>query len=121
MTEVENIDLPLDLNAPSDDEKVKLMTAEFEILKQERTKLKRRLSRLKHEMWGMKFTPDKAKNINEIMMTAHKLIKNPNMLGAFSSVEGIKDEISKIQFANKSIDQVSAMIEEHTISNKASG
>jgi hypothetical protein len=43
------------------------------------------------------------------------------MLGAFSGVEGIKDEISKIQFANKSIDQVSAMIEEHTSSNKESG
>jgi hypothetical protein len=121
LTEVENVDLPLELNTPSDDEKVKLMTAEFEILEQERTKLKRRLSRLKHEMWGMKFTPDKAKNINEIMMAAHKLIKNPDMLGAFSGVEGIKDEISKIQFANKSIDQVSAMIEEHTSSNKESG
>lgn len=121
LAEVENIDLPVTLNAPSDDEKVKLMTAEFEVLEQERKKLKRRLSRLKHEMWGLKFTPEKAKKMNELMMTAHKLIKNPDMLGAFSSVEGIQDEIAKIQFANKSIDQVNTMIEEHRSTNKVSG
>ncbi len=120
LAELENIASPSQLNAPSDDEKVKLMTAKFEVLEQERKNLKRRLSRLKHEMWGLKFSPEKAKKMNEIMMTAHKLIKNPNMLGAFSSVEGIEDEIAKIQFANKSIDQVSTMIEEHTSSSKAS-
>lgn len=118
LAEVENIDSSLQLNAPSDDEKVKLMTAEFEDLEQERKKLKRRLSRLKHEMWGLKFTPEKAKKMNEIMMAAHKLIKNPDMLGAFSSVEEIQDEFAKIQFADKSIDQVSTMIEEHVNNDK---
>jgi hypothetical protein len=101
------------LNPPSDDEKVKLMTAEYEILDKERKSLKRRLSRLKHEMWGLKFAPDKAKKISEIMLGSHKLIRNPDMLGAFSSVKGIQDEIAKIKFAGKSVEQVSEMIEEN--------
>ena len=109
------------LNTPSDDEKVKLMTAEYEILDKERKILKRRLSRLKHDMWGLQFVPEDAKIISEIMLNAHKLIRNPYMLGAFSNVEGIQNELAKIKFAEKSIDQVRAMIDKNKISSKESG
>ncbi len=103
--------LSSDLNAASDDEKIKLMTAEYEILEKERKNLKRRLSRLKHDMWGQKFAPETAKKMSEIMLNSHKLIKNPDMLGAFSSVKGIQDEIAKIKFAETSIEEVSQLIE----------
>ena len=109
------------LNTPSDDEKVKLMTAEYEILDKERKILKRRLSRLKHDMWGLKFVQEDAKKMSEIMLNAHKLIRNPYMLGAFSNVEGIQNEIAKIKFAEKSIDQVRVMIDKNKISSKESG
>ena len=105
--------LSADLNAPSDDEKIKLMTAEYEILEKERKNLKRRLSRLKHDMWGQKFAPETAKKMSEIMLSSHKLIKNPDMLGAFASVKEIQDEIVKIKFAESSIEQVSEFIEEN--------
>ncbi len=111
--------LTTDLNVPSDDEKIKLMTAEYEILEKERKNLKRRLSRLKHDMWGQKFAPETAKKMSEIMLNSHKLIKNPDMLGAFSSVKGIQDEITKIKFAQSSIEEVSELIEENKKSNKA--
>ncbi|MCZ6804647.1 MAG: hypothetical protein O7D86_12145 [Proteobacteria bacterium] len=111
----------MDLNAPSDDEKIKLMTAEYEILKKTRKKLKSRLARLKHDMWGLKFFPEKAKEMNGILMNAHKLIKNPDMLGAFSNVKGIQDEIAKVNFAKKSLEQVNAMIKENNKSSKDSG
>ena len=111
----------LDLNAPSDDEKIKLMTAEYEILNKARKKLKSRLARLKHDMWGLKFVPEKVKQINKILLNAHKLFKNPDMLGAFSNVEGIRDEIAKVNFAEKSLDQVNAMIEENNKNSKESG
>lgn len=111
--------LSSDLNTPSDDEKIKLMTAEYEILEKERKKLKRRLSRLKHDMWGQKFAPETAKKMSEIMLNSHKLIKNPDMLGAFSSVKGIQDEIAKIKFAESAIEQVSELIEENKKSSEA--
>jgi hypothetical protein len=110
----------LKLNAPSDDEKVKQMTAEYETLEKERKILKRHLARLKHDMWGLKFDPEKAKQISNIMLYAHKLIKNPDMLGAFSNAEGIKDEVAKVKFAEKSLEQVNAMIEENKKSSKES-
>lgn len=111
--------LSSNLNAPSDDEKIKLMTAEYEILEKERKNLKRRLSRLKHDMWGLKFAPETAKKMSEIMLNSHKLIKNPDMLGAFSSVKGIQDEIAKIKFAESSIEVVSELIEENKKSSVA--
>lgn len=117
---VEEASSSLALNTPSDDEKVKQMTAEYQTLEKERKNLKRRLARLKHEMWGLKFAPEDAKQMSEIMLNGYKLIKNPDMLGAFSSVKGIQDEIAKIKFAEKSLEQIDRMISEKTKSSKAS-
>ena len=114
-----NVILSADLNAPSDDEKIKLMTTEYEVLEKERKNLKRRLSRIKHDMWGQKFEPETAKKMSDIMLKSHKLIKNPDMLGAFSSVKGIQDEIAKIKFSQSSIEQVSELIEENKKSSEA--
>jgi hypothetical protein len=58
--------------------------------------------------------------MSEIMLNSHKLIKNPDMLGAFSSVKGIQDEIAKVKFAQSSIEQVSVTIEENKKSTAAS-
>jgi len=112
-SKIQDNSLSLDLKIPSDDEKIKLMTAEYEILKKARNKLRRRLARLKHDMWGLKFAPEKAKQMNEILLIAHKLIKNPDLLGAFSNVEGIRDEIAKVKFSEKTLDQVNNMIDEN--------
>ena len=113
--------LTQDLNIPSDDEKIKLMTAEYEILKKARNELRRHLARLKHDMWGLRFVPEKAKQMNEILLNAHKLIKNPGMLGAFSKVEEIRDEITKVKVAEKTLDQMNIMIEENKNSNNKPG
>lgn len=99
------------LNTPADDLKSEQMAAEYKVLEKARSKLKQQLARLKHELWGLKFPSDQAKEMNEIMLNAHKLLKNPNLLGAFSDVQGIKDELDKINFANKALEDVKTMIE----------
>ena len=63
-------------------------------------------------MWGLEFDKAKAKDISEILINAHKFIKNPDMLGAFSDITEIRDETLKIKFANKSLDQISEIIEQ---------
>ena len=106
--------LPLDENLPGDELRTQLMKAEYDKLAKARTNLKRRLGRLKHELWGLKFSAVEAKEINGIMMGAHKLIKNPSMLGAFSNVDGIENEFAKVMFADRSLDTVSTLIEEYS-------
>lgn len=98
------------LSIPSDENKRKLMVAEYEILEQARNKLKKHIALLKHQMWGLKFPPESAKKISSTVMSANMLLKNPDMLGAFSSVEQIKDEVTKIEFAKKSLMEIDALI-----------
>ena len=102
----------LDPTEKSDDQRNEIMLAEYKVLEKERRALKQRLARLKHYMWGLKFEKDKAKQMNEVLLNAHKLIKNPDMLGAFSDVKNIRDEIIKIKFINKSLDQVTKTIKQ---------
>ena len=99
------------LNAPSDESKRKLMEAEYELLEQARKKLKRHIALLKHKMWGLKFSPDVAKKLSNTVLSANRLLKNPHMLGAFSSVEQIKDETAKIEFADKSLVEIEEIVE----------
>ena len=98
------------LIANNNDERYEIMTSEYKVLEKERGILRQRLARLKHHMWGLKFEKNKAKEISEILLNAHRLVKNPNMLGAFSGVESIRDEIMKLKFANKSLDRVTEII-----------
>ena len=66
-----------------------------------------------------------AKEFDEIMLNAYRLMKNPDQLSAFSSVKGIKDEIDRVRFADESLDEVNASIaapkeksEEQTVTAK---
>jgi|TARA_B100001964_G_scaffold239823_1_gene308269 hypothetical protein len=94
----------------NDDKRNEVMTSEYKVLEKERGVLKQRLARLKHHMWGLKFEKNKAKEMSEILLNAHRLIKNPNMLGAFSDTESIRDETMKVKFANKSLDRITEII-----------
>ena len=98
------------LNAPSDKEKRMLMRAEYEILEKARKNLKRHIALLKHQMWGLKFPSGVARKISTTVMGANKLLKNPHMLGAFSSVEQIQDEVAKIEFAEKSLVEIDELV-----------
>jgi hypothetical protein len=100
----------LSLNAPNDAEKTRLMRAEYEVLEDSRHNLKRHIAKLKHDMWGLKFPSATAKKISHTVMGASKLLKNPHMLGAFSSVEQIKDEVAKVEFAEKSLEEIDEII-----------
>ncbi len=95
----------------AESQKIERMQEAYALLEKARTKLKRQLSLLKHEMWGRKFEPAQAKEINELMLNAHKFNKLPPMLGAFSSAEEIQDELDKVNFAIKSLEEVQKMLE----------
>jgi len=110
ITADEVISPPQELNTASDAEKRKRMEVEYEVLQQTRKKLKSHIGLLKHRMWGLKFPSATAKEISTTVMGANKLLKNPHMLGAFSSVEGIKDEIAKIEFAEKSLTEIDEIV-----------
>ena len=94
----------------SDEDRYEAMKSEYKTIEKERKALNQRLAGLKHYMWGLKFEKNAAKEMSEVLLNAHKLIKNPGLLGSFSDIESIKDEIMKLRFANKALDKVSDII-----------
>tara|TARA_B100000959_G_C14888415_1_gene585600 strand:+ start:97 stop:561 length:465 start_codon:yes stop_codon:yes gene_type:complete len=94
----------------NDEDRYEAMKSEYKTIEKERRVLKQRLARLKHNMWGLKFKKNTAKEMSEVLLNAHKLIKNPGLLGSFSDIESIRDEIMKLRFANKALDGVSDII-----------
>ncbi len=93
-----------------DADRVMQMKTEYALLEQARKTLKRRLSRLKHHLWDMKFSSEDAKQASDSLLYAYKLLKNPDQLGAFSNVVMIADERAKIRFASKGLDGVDQLI-----------
>ncbi len=106
---------PNDAKVPksAEDLKTERMTTAYKILEKKREKLKRLLARLRHDMWNLKFAPETAKEINDILLNAHKLIRNPDMLGAFHNENEINNEIAKVAFADKSLHRVTELIQEN--------
>lgn len=99
--------------ATQQDSHAQKMKAEYELLEQSRKELKRHLARLKHEMWGKKFPPEQAKEINQIMLNAHKFEKTPRMLGAFHDASEIQDERDKVLFAIKSLEEIETWLQQN--------
>lgn len=96
------------------EQRAEQMKSEYELLEQARKDLKRLLARLKHEMWGMKFAPEQAMEINEVMLNAHKFEKTPRMLGAFHDADEIRDERDKVLFAVKSLEEIETWLQQNS-------
>ncbi|MEM7027288.1 MAG: hypothetical protein AAF410_03560 [Pseudomonadota bacterium] len=93
-------------------EKGDLMRAAYEELENQRKDLKRQLAKVQHLMWDMKFPQEKASEINDMMLNAHKFEKTPRLLGAFHNVKEIKNEIESVNFAITSLNELELMINE---------
>jgi hypothetical protein len=77
-----------------------MMEAEFEKLKVARRNLESRLNRLKAVMWGTELGREEAAAINEQMKNGYALLKHQKLVGAYSSVEQISDELARVEFIN---------------------
>ena len=72
------------------------MHAEYVKLEQARDAVRKRLGILKSRLWKLRVSPDRARVIQEQMRQGYALLKNPPLLGAFSSADEITREIEKV-------------------------
>ena len=72
------------------------MRAEYEKLEQARDGVRKQLARLKSRLWKLRVPPERARTIQEQLAQGHALLKNPPLLGAFSSVDEIAGDTEKI-------------------------
>ncbi|MBI4005978.1 MAG: hypothetical protein HY356_04865 [Gammaproteobacteria bacterium] len=82
------------------------MQMEYDKLTKARKNLEKRLSRLKAVLWDVELPKEQGEKITEQMKNAYALLKNPKMLGAFSGVSEISDELSRVEFVYNNLEGV---------------
>jgi hypothetical protein len=92
--------------------RVKLMREEYAVLEQEREALQKQLDDIRASLFDVKLPAKKAKELNDQMMTAYLLVRNPPMLGAFNNVQDISHEIDKVKAAQNDMVEVARKVEE---------
>ena len=83
-----------------------VMEAEFEKLKVARRNLESRLNRLKAIMWGIELGREEAEVINEQMKNGYALLKYQKLMGAYTGVEQISDELARVEFINNYLREI---------------
>ena len=88
------------------------MRAEYDKLEQARDAVRKRLGKLKSRLWKLRVEPERARAIQEQLHQGYALLKNPPLLGAFSSVDEIAGEIEKVNGVNDRLEALEADVEE---------
>lgn len=86
--------------------RIATMRAAYAELEQARDTVRRQLGRLKSRTWKLRVSPEQARVITEQMQQGYAILKNPPMLGAFSSVDEIRQELAKV---TRTTDKLSAL------------
>lgn len=88
------------------------MRAEYGKLEQARDGVRKQLAKLKSRLWKLRVPPDRARAIREQLAQGHALLKNPPLLGAFSSVDDIAGEIEKVNGVSARLEALETDVEE---------
>ncbi|MHC8441616.1 MAG: hypothetical protein ACYYK0_05455 [Candidatus Eutrophobiaceae bacterium] len=96
---------------PEEDRKAQ-MHESYAVLEQNRKDIAKRIARLKHEMWNLKFPREQGMQISKIMFAAKQLQQDGRKIGGFSDVKHIADEISRTRFALQQLEQVAVWVED---------
>lgn len=83
-----------------------MMLAEFEKLKTARRNLESRLNRLKAVFWGTEVSREEAEAINEQMKNGYALLKNQKLVGSYSGVDQISDELARVEYINNYLREI---------------
>lgn len=88
------------------------MQGKYASLKEARKELKLTLSRLASRLRKAEFSPEQAADIGKLMRKANYALKNPKLLGAFSSVDQIEQELEKVQSLQHNLQEVRLLLDE---------
>lgn len=89
------------------------MRAEYDRLEQAREGVRKQLGILKSRLWRLRVPPDRSRAIQEQMRQGYALLKNPPLLGAFSSADEIAGEIEKVNGVNDRLKTLETDMDEY--------
>lgn len=84
----------------------RLMDEEYARLELARSELRRRLDRLQRELGEQTMSAKEGYRIVRVMSEGYRLLKNPRLRAAFSSPERIREELARVELADRRLDRV---------------
>ena len=102
-----------------DKKRIAAMRAEYARLEQARDAVRLQLGRLKSRTWKLQVAPDQARTIRDRMQQGYAILKNPPMLGAFSSAGEIRKELAKVTRIADKLDALETTVQEHIAAQEA--
>ena len=89
------------------------MRVEYAELELARDGIRRQLGKLRSRLWKLQVPPDQARAITKQMQRGYAALKNPPMLGAFSSVGDISKETNRIKEIGNKLTALEITVQEH--------
>ena len=78
--------------------------AEYKKLEKARRNLDRRLARIKAVMWNVELPAEQAEEIVRKIRKGYERLKTKKLLGAFSGLQSISDELVRVEYAHVNLE-----------------
>lgn len=88
------------------------MRSAYAELEQARNDVRLQLGKLKSRLWKIETSPDQVRAIREQMQKGYATLKNPPMLGAFSSVDEIRQELARVTVLSNRLAALETTVQE---------
>lgn len=106
VVETEVVNEVNDEDTVAEEERYAAILAEYKKLEKARRNLDRRLARIKAVMWNVELPAEQAKEIVGKIRKGYELLKTKKLLGAFSGLQSISDELARVVYAHENLEGV---------------
>jgi len=106
VVETEAVSQVVDENELAEEERYAAILAEYKKLEKARRNLDRRLARIKGVMWNVELPTEQAEEIVSKVRKGYALLKSKKLLGAFSGLESISDELVRVEYSYQELEDV---------------
>ena len=106
VAETQTVNEAADENELAEEERYAAILAEYKKLEKARRNLDRKLARIKGVMWNVKLPAEQAEEIVSKVRKGYALLKSKKLLGAFSGLESISDELARVEYAYQNLEGV---------------
>jgi hypothetical protein len=106
VVETEVVNEVNDEDTVAEEERYAAILAEYKKLEKARRNLDRRLARIKAVMWNVELPAEQAKEIVSKIRKGYGLLKTKKLLGAFSGLQSISDELARVEYAHENLEGV---------------
>ncbi len=104
--ETEAVQVVMDEDEIAEEKRYVAIQAEYKKLEKARRNLDRRLARIKGIMWNVEFPAEQAREIVSKIRKGYALLKTKKLLGAFTGLESVSDELARVEYVHQNLESV---------------